>query len=105
MEYMGAECSETSGACQCVERLLEQLRRRYAQGHPAHPALRHAVIDAYIRVEILRLLNLDTMTRLARGEKAGAETSFKKLSRTRLTQHLHEPAIALQGPSARAPLG
>ncbi|MBI3785389.1 MAG: acyl-CoA dehydrogenase family protein [Deltaproteobacteria bacterium] len=84
-----------------VERLLQQLRRRRVQGRPVHPALRHDVIDAYIRVEILRLFNLDTMTRLARGENAGADSSFKKLFRTALTQHLHETALALQGPSAQ----
>jgi alkylation response protein AidB-like acyl-CoA dehydrogenase len=84
-----------------VDRLVEQLRRRYAEGRPVHPRLRHEVIDAYIRVEILRLLNLDTMTRLARGEDAGADTSLKKEFRTRLTQHLHETALALQGPAAQ----
>ena len=84
-----------------VERLLEQVRRRYARAQPVHAALREDVIRAYVGVEILRLLNLDTMTRLARGENAGADSSFKKLFRTGLTQHLHETALALQGPSAQ----
>jgi alkylation response protein AidB-like acyl-CoA dehydrogenase len=84
-----------------VDRLVAQLRQRSAQGHPVHPAVRHEVMTAYIHVEIMRLLNLDTMTRLARGEAAGADTSVKKEFRSRLTQHLHETALALQGPAAQ----
>lgn len=84
-----------------VDRLVAQVRRCSAQGHPVHPALRDEVINAYIHVEILRLLNLDTMTRLARGEAAGADASLKKEFRSRLTRHLHETALALQGPAAQ----
>jgi len=84
-----------------VDRLVEQLRRCSAQGRPVHPAVRDEVINAYIHVEIMRLLNLDTMTRLARGEAAGADTSLKKEFRSRLTRHLHETALALQGPAAQ----
>jgi alkylation response protein AidB-like acyl-CoA dehydrogenase len=88
-----------------VDRLVEQLRRRYANRHPVHQTLRQAVINAYIRVEILRLLNLDTMTRLSRGEPVGATTSLKKEFRARLTQHVHETALALQGPAAQLTRG
>lgn len=84
-----------------VERLLGWLRRRRADGHPVHPAWRAEVINAYIRVEIMRLFNLDTMTRLDRGEEAGADTSLKKEFWTRLSQHLHETALAVQGPAAQ----
>jgi alkylation response protein AidB-like acyl-CoA dehydrogenase len=84
-----------------VDRLLAQLRRNRANGRSVHPALRQALADVYIRVEILRLLNLDTMTRLALGAGAGAETSVKKLFRTSLTQQLHETALALQGARAQ----
>jgi len=84
-----------------IERLLEQLRADRRAGRPIHPALRSRVIDAYIRVEIMRLHNLDTMTRLDRGHDAGAETSLKKEFWTRLAQDLHETAIALQGPSGQ----
>ena len=88
-----------------IDRLLVQLRRRAAGGHPVHGALRDAVANAYIHVEIMRLLNLDTMTRLARGEIAGAETSLKKEFRSRLSQRLHEAALALQGPAAQLTTG
>lgn len=83
-----------------VDRLIDQVRQLQAQGRPAHPSLRAQVMDAYIRVEIMRLFNLDTMTRLARGQEPGAESSLKKEFWTRLSQHLHETALALQGPTA-----
>ncbi len=84
-----------------IERLLAQLRADQRAGRPIHPALRSRVVDAYIRVEIMRLHNLDTMTRLDRGHDAGAETSLKKEFWTRLAQDLHETAIAVQGPSGQ----
>lgn len=84
-----------------IERLLEQLRADCRAGRPIHPALRSRVVDAYIRVEIMRLHNLDTMTRLDRGHDAGAETSLKKEFWTRLAQDLHETAIAVQGASGQ----
>jgi alkylation response protein AidB-like acyl-CoA dehydrogenase len=80
-----------------VERMLEQLRSAMRDGKPVHPALRQRVVDNYIRVEIMRLLNLDTMTRLDRGQEAGPETSWKKEFWTRLAQDLHETALAMQG--------
>jgi len=52
-------------------------------------------------VEIMRLHNLDTMTRLARGQEPGPESSLKKEFWTRLTQHLLETMIAAQGPSGQ----
>jgi alkylation response protein AidB-like acyl-CoA dehydrogenase len=84
-----------------IERLLERLRSDKRRGREVHAALRQRVIDTYIRVEIMRLHNLDTMTRLARGQEAGAETSLKKEFWTRLAQDLHETAIAVQGPASQ----
>jgi len=63
--------------------------------------LRAEIVKAYINVEIMRCLNLDTMTRMARGEEPGADSSLKKEFWTRLTQHLHETALAVQGPAAQ----
>ncbi|MFQ5666085.1 MAG: acyl-CoA dehydrogenase family protein [Candidatus Binatia bacterium] len=88
-----------------VDRLVRLVRKRQAAGRPVHPALRAEVVKAYIRVEIMRLLNLDTMTRLARGQDAGADTSLKKEFWTRLSQHLHETALAVEGPAAQLVAG
>jgi alkylation response protein AidB-like acyl-CoA dehydrogenase len=80
-----------------VDRLLDFLRRQRAAGHRLEPALVDEVMRAYTRVEIMRLHNLDTMTRLERGEEAGPETSLKKEFWTQLSQHLHETAMRAQG--------
>jgi len=84
-----------------VDRLIAWVREQSSQGHRLHPALRAEISKAFINVEILRLLNFDTMTRLQRGIEAGPETSLKKEFWTRLTQHLHETALAAQGPAAQ----
>jgi alkylation response protein AidB-like acyl-CoA dehydrogenase len=84
-----------------VDRLVELVRERARRGIPVHRALRQEVVRAYERVEILRLLNLDTMTRLSRGQAPGAESSMKKEFWTRLVQHLHETTLAVEGPYAQ----
>lgn len=84
-----------------VDRLIQILRQREGQGRAVHPAWRAEVVKAYIRVEIMRCLNLDTMTRLQRGQEPGGESSLKKEFWTRLTQHLHETALAVEGPFAQ----
>ncbi len=81
-----------------IERLLRLLREKRQRGEFVHPALRQAAMDAYIRVEILRLHNYDTMTRLARGQQPGPETSLKKEFWNRLSQHLYDTAMASLGP-------
>jgi alkylation response protein AidB-like acyl-CoA dehydrogenase len=88
-----------------VDRLVELVRERARNGAPVHRALREEVVRAYVRVEILRLLNLDTMTRLSRGQAPGAESSLKKEFWTRLVQHLHETTLAVEGPRAQLMAG
>jgi len=80
-----------------VDRLVQILRQRQAEGRPVHRAVRAEVIRAFINVEIMRCLNLDTMTRLQRGQEPGGESSLKKEFWTRLTQHLHETALMVEG--------
>ncbi|MGH7823371.1 MAG: acyl-CoA dehydrogenase family protein, partial [Candidatus Binatia bacterium] len=84
-----------------VERLCRYLRERSERGIPVHPSIRAEAVNAWIRVEIMRLLNLDTITRLARGEPPGSETSLKKEFWTRLVQHLNETMMAAQGMSSQ----
>ena len=80
-----------------VDRLVALARERTAAGKPVHPTLRQEIARAWIAVEIMRLLNLDTMTRLARGQEPGPESSLKKEFWTRLTQHVHETRRAVEG--------
>ena len=84
-----------------VDRLLDLARERARGGVPVHRAIRAQIVDAYVRVEILRFLNLGTMTRLERGQAPGAESSLKKEFWTRLVQHLNETLMAVEGPYAQ----
>jgi alkylation response protein AidB-like acyl-CoA dehydrogenase len=84
-----------------IDRLLQMLRHRQQENRPVHASVRAQVIDTYIKVEIMRLLNLDTMTRMARGQEPGGDSSLKKEFWTKLTQQVHETALSLQGPASQ----
>ncbi len=55
------------------------------------------LVDAYVKLRILRLHNLRTMTRLGRGVAPGPESSVVKLTWTDMTQQLSEAAMAVVG--------
>jgi len=61
---------------------------------------RQRLAQAWIEVEIFRLHNERTLTRLDRGEEIGAESSVVKLFWAGMSQRLHETAIAVLGPAA-----
>jgi alkylation response protein AidB-like acyl-CoA dehydrogenase len=63
--------------------------------------VRQEVARGWIDVEVMRLMNCRTLTRLARGEEPGAESSLVKLFWASLTQRLHELALAIGGPAAQ----
>ncbi|MEA2626430.1 MAG: hypothetical protein QOD06_2475, partial [Candidatus Binatota bacterium] len=88
-----------------VERLIERVRRRRDGADPVHPLLRQEVARAFIGVEVLRTLNLDTLSRLARGHEPGAESSLKKEFWSRLTQQLHDTAMAIDGTASQLAAG
>ena len=62
--------------------------------------LRQAIAGAHVEVEIMRLLNCRTLTRLERGLEPGPESSIVKLFWASLTQRIHELAMAVEGPAA-----
>ena len=76
-------------------RLIDLYRRRGAD-----PALRDRIVQAYIDAEAYRLFTLQTVTRLAGGEKPGAESSLNKLFWSELDVRLHETALDLLGSEA-----
>lgn len=67
-------------------------------GRGTDPVVRQALAARWIEVEILRLFNCRTLTRLERGEEPGAESSVVKLFWAELTARLHELGLALEGP-------
>jgi len=62
---------------------------------------RQALAAGWIEVEIMRLLNCRTLTRLERGAEPGPESSLVKLFWASLTQRLHQLALELEGPYAQ----
>ncbi|HZP40210.1 MAG TPA: acyl-CoA dehydrogenase family protein [Candidatus Binatia bacterium] len=80
-----------------VEELVALAR---ASGRARDPAVRQEIARGWIEVEIMKLLNCRTLTRLERGEEPGPESSLVKLFWASLTQRLHELALVLEGPYA-----
>ena len=62
--------------------------------------MRQRLARSWIDVEIFRLHNARTLTRLARGEELGAESSVVKLFWASMSQRLYETAIAALAPDA-----
>lgn len=75
-------------------------RRAAARGAVEDPLARQRLAQSWMEVEIFRLHNARTLTRLARGEEIGPESSLVKLFWAEMSQKLYETAGALLGPEA-----
>ena len=64
------------------------------------PFVADQLVDAYVKLRVLRLHNWRTMTRLQRGEEPGPESSLVKLAWTDMTQSLSDAALAVVGDAA-----
>src|SRR4029450_2046758 len=69
-------------------------------GRASDARFRQEMARGWIDVEVMRLMNCRTLTRLARGEEPGPESSLVKLFWASLTQPLHDPALRTGGPAA-----
>jgi alkylation response protein AidB-like acyl-CoA dehydrogenase len=85
---------------QLVEDLLALARSTGSGGAAAaaDPVLRQELAGAWIEVEIMRLHNYRTLTRLVRGEPTGPEGSLNKLYWSEMSQRLHDTAFRVLGP-------
>ena len=83
-------------------RLVDEYRRAGADD----PLLRRRIADAWMKAEAYQLQTLQTVTRLAAGEKAGAEASLTKLwwSRARRRAARGRPRPARPRGRARGPV-
>jgi len=63
------------------------------RGKLDEPPVVDELAQAYVELAVLRLHNWRTLSRLARGEQPGPESSWVKLAWTDLTQHLSEAAL------------
>jgi hypothetical protein len=72
---------------QVLQRIAVEGLRRLARerGHATAPTVRQAIAAGWIDVEIMRLLNCRTLTRLERGLEPGPESSLVKLFWASLT--------------------
>jgi alkylation response protein AidB-like acyl-CoA dehydrogenase len=77
--------------------LDELYRLASTSGAIDRPEVADALARAYVELRILRLHNLRTLTRLARGEEPGPESSWIKLAWTDVTQHLSATALEVLG--------
>jgi alkylation response protein AidB-like acyl-CoA dehydrogenase len=71
-----------------------------ARGRHDDPVVRQAIAREHIEVEIMRLLNCRTLTRLAQGLEPGPESSLVKLFWADLTQRINELGLTIEGPAA-----
>jgi alkylation response protein AidB-like acyl-CoA dehydrogenase len=76
-----------------------------ARGHAGDPRVRQEIARAWIDVEIMRLMNCRTLTRLQRGDEPGPESSLVKLFWASLTQRVHELGLGIGGPYAQLVAG
>ena len=76
---------------QLLDDLLSLARSR------AGGSFRQDVAQTFIEVEIMRLQNYRTLTRLRRGGEPGAEGSIAKLFWSEMSQRLHDVAFGLLG--------
>jgi alkylation response protein AidB-like acyl-CoA dehydrogenase len=74
-------------------------------GRSDDPVVRQEVARGWIDVEVMRLMNARTLTRLARGDEPGPESSLVKLFWASLTQRLHDLALGVGGPQAQLTAG
>jgi alkylation response protein AidB-like acyl-CoA dehydrogenase len=82
-----------------LTRLFAEAARR---GTLDDPSVCDALVDAYVSLVVLRTHNWRTLSKLARGEEPGPESSWVKLTWSDMTQHLSSTALAVLG--ADAPL-
>lgn len=82
--------------------LLEDLLRLAREAGAADPSggdLRQRVAQAAIEVEVAKLNNWRTLTRIERGDPLGPESSFIKLYWSEMSQRMHDTVMAAMGPA------
>jgi alkylation response protein AidB-like acyl-CoA dehydrogenase len=85
--------------------LMTLAREVERDGCPAgqDPVIRQRLAQHHIEVEIMKLLNWRTLTRLLRREGLGPESSGVKLFWSEMSQRMHDTAMTLLGPFGIAP--
>ncbi|HUA94934.1 MAG TPA: acyl-CoA dehydrogenase family protein, partial [Acidimicrobiales bacterium] len=71
-----------------------------ANGSLDDPVVADALADAYTALVVLRTHNWRTLSKLARGEEPGPESSWVKLTWSAMSQQLSRAALEVVGPGA-----
>jgi alkylation response protein AidB-like acyl-CoA dehydrogenase len=94
---LSSERSSIAGGTGATPDALFALARRFARA--GDPLARQALVDVYVRSELLRFLRYRSQTALSQGRAPGAEASVMKLAYGRLMKAMTEAAIDIQGPA------
>ena len=83
-----------------IERLIELSRTIKRNGRPASedPVIRQKLAQIYAEVEIFRLNQMRTVTRMSKTGVPGAEGSIQKLFWSEMNQRMQQVAMELLGP-------
>lgn len=73
------------------------VRRALATGAFGDPVVRQRIAQSWIEVELFRLHNARTLTRLEKGESIGPESSIVKLFWSEMSQKLYDTAVTVLG--------
>ena len=82
-----------------IHRMLLDDLLRLASARGVDADMRQKLAQAKIEVEIAKLNNWRTLTRLRRGEQLGPESSFIKLYWSEMSQRMHDTMMELLGPA------
>jgi alkylation response protein AidB-like acyl-CoA dehydrogenase len=80
-----------------IHRMLLDDLLRLARERGADSSVRQAIAQAAVEVEIAKLNNWRTLTRLVRREPVGPESSFIKLYWSEMSQRMHDTVMRLLG--------
>jgi len=83
-----------------IERLIELSKTVRRNGKPAaaDPIIRQKLAQIYTEIEIFRLNQLRTVTRMARQGSPGAEGSIQKIFWSEMNQRMQQVAMEMLGP-------
>jgi alkylation response protein AidB-like acyl-CoA dehydrogenase len=83
-----------------IERLIELSRRVDRNGRPASedPITRQKLAQIYMEIEIFRLNQMRTLTRMSKTGVPGAEGSIQKIFWSEMNQRMQQVAMEILGP-------
>jgi len=86
-----------------LDELIERVRQTKRGGEPAsrNPVIRQKLAQAYVELEVFRLTNMRSLTRISQTGVPGPEGSILKLQWSEFNQRLQQIAMESLGPHAQ----